>query len=95
MQTVWANVHVHVERGFGASNLGLLGLRKTHLTHDDDSKRHSRYVWQCILTEILKLLGNSDSQVCGDHSPIVIITIKTEGSACANPSVDDDATGSD
>ena len=31
----------------------------------------------------------------GDHSSIVIITIKTEGSACANPSVDDDATGSD
>ena len=30
----------------------------------------------------------------GDHSSIVIITIKTEGSACANPSVDDDATGS-
>ena len=52
MQTVWANVHVHVERGFGASNLGLLGLRKTHPTHDDDSKRHSRYVWQCILTTL-------------------------------------------
>ena len=61
MQTVWANVHVHVERVFGASNLGWL---------DAPDPR-------------------------GDHSSLLIITIKTEGSACANPSVDDDATGSD